>query len=98
MGRKKKSRKRPKQKISLAVIGGAIGGLADPIQSALGGDYQLALRQLAYRYTGYDIQTKQWNLEGLKMGVLPLVVGAAISKGASMLGLNRYFKKLPFKI
>lgn len=96
--RKKKARRRAKKKIPLAVVGGLLAGVADPIQDVINGDVKMAMRRLAFRYTGYDFEAKKWSADGLKMGLLPLAVGIGISKAASWLGLNRYFGKLPIKI
>lgn len=89
--RKRKSR-RQKFTIPLAVVGGLAAGLAGPASHVVQGDWEEGLRQLAANYTGaYPRRngTVDWNMEYLKRGLVPLVLGIAAHKVAGMLGINR---------
>lgn len=87
--KKKRSYRRRKPTIPLSVVAGIVAGSADAIESAMKGDLNDAAQKLVYRYTGYRMSTKKFELEGLKMGLLPLIAGIAGHKIASWLGLNR---------
>jgi len=51
-----------------------------PIQRAIEGDFELALKDIARRYTGYDPDTGLWSIEHLKYGILPLAAGLLVHK------------------
>ena len=100
MGKRKKKRRRSKAKISLAITGGLIAGIAKPAELAISGQYGPALQELVSSYTGYSIANRTWNIENLKKGLVPLVIGALVHKGASWLGINRLLgrQKIPVNV
>ena len=87
----KKKRRSRKMTIPLAPIAGLAAGLAWPIEAAVNGDLHLALRRLGLRYTGFDPETGAFDINALKDGVGPLIVGLLVHKfvGGSPLNLNR---------
>lgn len=90
---KKKKRSRRKFTVPISVVAGLGAGLLKPAQAIMAGDYPGALNWLAYSYAGIGgalTDNPHFAPEGLKFGVLPLVVGALVHKfvGGS-LGVNR---------
>ena len=90
---KKRSRRRAKKAISLAVVGGLVSGLINPLKLAKDGRWEEALAELVNNYTGYRPLAGKWDFSAMKDGLIPLLIGAGISKLATKLGLNREIKK-----
>jgi len=89
---KKKRRGRQKFTIPLAVVGGVAAGIAGPVSHVIKGDWEEGLRQLCANYTGaYPKRdgSVDWNMEYLKRGLVPLILGVVVHKAAGMLGINR---------
>ena len=84
MTRRKKSRKK-NFKVPLATVLGLAAGFVGPVGDApIGwlrkGDYRSCVVRLAKSYTGYDANTGRWEPRLMASGVLPLVIGAMVSK------------------
>ena len=91
---KKKRRRRLSFTIPLAPVAGLAAGLAEPIQYLIKGDTNNAINHLVYNYTGIPNAMQgggNWDPNGLKKGLLPLVIGLLIHKlvGGPPLNLNR---------
>lgn len=99
VARKKRSR-RYSMTIPLAPIAGLAAGLAEPAQKIIGGDLAGGLNLIGCNYTGYDAYSGSFNLDHLKRGLLPLIVGLLVHKfvGGAPLNLNRVLAraKVPF--
>lgn len=94
MARRKKNRGKRKFTIPLAVVAGVGAGFAQPIATAMKGDYPAALGQVVHNYTGFEGVEQgnvKFNPEHLKKGLLPLIVGVLIHKfvGGPPLNVNR---------
>lgn len=50
---------------------------------------QRAIDMISMDYTGYSPFMGNWKISRLKYGLLPLVAGMIIHKGANMIGINR---------
>lgn len=87
----KKKRRKRQFTVPLAPIAGLAAGMHGPIVAAMAGDMDSALNQLSRNYAGYDINTKDFKIERLANGVVPLVIGVMVHKfvGGSPLNLNR---------
>jgi hypothetical protein len=95
---KKKVYKKKQPTFSLAIIAGMI-----PLPIAAVADYQVnkiaglsttgnlqnVAGSTAARMTGYNPMTKTWQPAQLKTGLIPITVGVAVHKIASMTGMNR---------
>jgi hypothetical protein len=46
-------------------------------------------------FAGYDINSGQWNWTWLKGGLIPVAAGVLTSKLMTMLGVNRYMRRVP---
>ena len=94
---RRKSRKRRSLTIPLAPVIGVSAGLfapakghtEGPVAMIMKGNFEDAFWQLTKNYTGLDYKTGNWDLENLKRGLLPLIIGIATHKVASYLGINR---------
>ena len=77
--------------IPMAPIAGLAVGLAPSIASLLAGDYMGAADGLSWRFTGYNLSTGTFDPNGLKQGMLPLIIGGFVHKfiGGAPLNLNR---------
>lgn len=90
MAKKKTTRRRrPKTTIPLAVVGGLSVGLREPVQFLMQGNIEGAAWTISRAYTGYDYKTGKFTLWDLKRGVVPLLLGVLVHKGAGKLGINR---------
>jgi len=95
MAKKKKSRSRSFT-IPLAPTLGLIAGMAEPIQWGIGEGFALDRgwlndrRGLIARYTGYSPWGKDFDINRLKEGLLPLIAGMLVHKfvGGRPLNLN----------
>lgn len=65
--------------------------LIGPAQKAMAGDYMGALDELAWKFTGINRSTGQFDMNALKQGLLPVVGGLLVHKfvGGKPLNLNR---------
>jgi predicted Na+-dependent transporter len=88
---KKTKRGKRKFTIPLAVVGGLAAGLAYPAALAVDGQYEAALKEVTFAYTGYHVDQQKWSVEGLTRGLLPLAIGLAVHKfvGGWPLNANR---------
>ena len=77
--------------IPIAPIAGLAVGLMPSVQSLINGDMMGAADGLAWRYAGYNLSNRTFDVNGLKEGLLPLVVGGLVHKfvGGAPLNLNR---------
>lgn len=70
--------------------------IANPVQQAIEGNYEAAIAETGARFTGYNYQSKVFDLKYAVMNCyLPIVLGALGSKIATKLGVNRAMKKIP---
>lgn len=93
---KKKKRRAKDKRVSALIIAGLGAAFAKPIQNALEEDYEGALAEVGARFTGYNFQSRVFDLKyAVLNGYLPIVLGAIGSKVATKLGINRELKKIP---
>ena len=93
---KKKKRRKKDNRVPILTIAGVGAAVAKPIQLAAEGDIEGGLAELGARFTGYNYQSKQFDLKyALMNGYLPIVLGAIGSKVATKIGVNRAMKKIP---
>ena len=90
---KKKKRSR-KFTLPIAPLAGLAVGMAMPIGELMAGNIPRAIDYLAYNYLGIAGTTTgqiSFNPDGMKNGLLPLVVGGLVHKfvGGAPLNLNR---------
>lgn len=87
---KKRNRGARKFTIPLAPVIGLLAGLGPAIGPAMAGDIDGAVNVLKFNYLGmtYD---NQFDANGLKKGLLPLIVGGLVHKfvGGAPLNINR---------
>ena len=96
MAKKKKKRVKRDTRVPILTLLGLGAAVANPIQQAIGGEYEGALAEAGARFTGYNYQSKVFDLKYAFMnGYLPLILGALGSKAMTKLGVNRAMKKLP---
>jgi len=99
MGRRKRGRRNYSMTIPLAPVIGLVAGLAKPAALAYHGDLEGAAYIALENYTGFDI-AGGFDIERLKRGLLPLVMGLLVHKfvGGPPLNLNRVLgrAKVPF--
>ena len=98
MARRKTRRSRGSFKLPIGVLAGLGVGMAEPIGKALQGRWKEVGDDLSYRYIGYNANSKQFDINGLKQGLLPLIIGALVSRyvgGRSGLNLNQYLRGVP---
>lgn len=73
----------------------------EPVDALMKGDYMQAAATMD-RYIGYNVVTKKFNFDALKVGLWPLVLGILIHKfvGGRPLNLNRVLAStgLPIRI
>lgn len=105
LAKKKEKKKRRKFKIPLAAsIGVGAGflvapsGWKPPAQALIEGDFKAMGHSLVANYLFYDVPSGKFDMSkglGTKLALL----GGGISMAASKIGLNRYFRNVPwFKI
>lgn len=76
--------------IPIAVLGGLFAGLAVPIAQAMNGASEEALKHITNNYTGFNPWSGRWSIDGLKRGLLPLLIGVLVHKFVGTeLGVNR---------
>lgn len=90
----RRRRRRNPRTIAIAPVLGLVGGLQDPIQRAVGGDYMGALHEARNIITGFD-EFGGWNPQWMAKFWGPVLGGVLMHKVANMLGVNRQFAKLP---
>jgi hypothetical protein len=97
MARKTKRRSTRNFKIPVATLVGLGVGMVDPLMKLYHQDVRGAMADLSYRYVGYNLPSKRLDFGGLQQGLLPLVIGALVSKyvGGRPLNLNRYLSGIP---
>lgn len=81
-----------KLNLPIALIAGTAAGLIDPVKAAIQEkDPAKAARIVSYHYLGFNVTTGQFEPEGLKKGLLPLIAGALIHKfvGGAPLNVNK---------
>ena len=91
----KKKKRRRSRTIAILPIIGLAGGLSEPIQVAMRGDFENAANLAVAHYTGYNFINGTYSIEWLKKGWIPLIAGVIGHKAANMLGINRAFADLP---
>ena len=99
MAKKKTSRGTRSLTIPLATVAGLAAGLNNSVGAYVSGTItgSEAMRRLSRDFTGYDPLTRDWRLDRLSSGLLPIVVGVLASMIASKLGINRALaRKIPF--
>lgn len=89
-GRHRSHRRSGGMTIPIAPILGLVAGLAGPAQDLMKGDYNRAAINALYNYTGYNMEAKTFNVQGLINGLTPLVIGLLVHKfvGGKPLGIN----------
>lgn len=75
--------------LPVAVVAGMGAGMIEPVQLAMAGNWVSGLDRFIWNYTGYSYGAKRFDANGLKNGLFPLIIGYAVHKGASMVGINR---------
>ena len=86
----KNRRRRQTFTLPIAPMVGLASGIAWPAQLLLKGDIEGAVTSAKWNYLGIDKQN-QFNIAGLQVGLLPLIIGLLIHKfvGGAPLNLNR---------
>ena len=94
---KKKSKRRKKDKrVPILTMAGLGVALKEPIVFAMNGYYEQALYELGKTFTGYDVNTRQFDpMYALTKGYAPIIVGGLGSKAMTKIGINREIRKLP---
>ena len=90
--RRKKRGGRRKSKIPLAATAGVAAALLPIAQTAMSGNLTAAASQLSSGFTGYDPATGAFNAAALQRGLMPIILGVAVSMLAAKAGLNRYLR------
>lgn len=98
MAKAKAKRRANNFTISLASVAGFV-----PLAKTLYDGYQFGgfstmLNELSASMTGYNPEVKVWRAQTLMKGAVPVVIGLAVHKVASKLGINRMLgrAKVPF--
>lgn len=89
MTKKKGKGSKSKITIPISIVAGLYAGMIVPIDQAMKGNYKGAAEQLVRNYTGIDPLTNVFTLDRLKVGLIPLLVGAIVHIAAGKLGVNR---------
>lgn len=86
----KKKRKKKSFTLPLAPIVGLMAGVGPAIQPLIDGNIEGAVNVLKWNYLGLG-HDGRFSLEGIKNGLVPLIVGMLIHKfvGGAPLNLNR---------
>lgn len=93
---KKRKRRKKDNRVPLLTIAGLAAAVANPIQQAIEGDYEAAIAEAGARFTGYNYQSKVFDLKYAFMNAyLPIILGAVGSKVATKIGVNRALRKVP---
>jgi len=89
---RRKSRRRRKTTIPVALIAGASAGAIEPVSLIVSGQVT-PMRGIEYiiaHYTGYRTWDRRFDLNELKLGLMPLIAGALIHKFVGgTLGVNK---------
>ena len=93
MARKKKFRRSRSFTIPLAPVMGLVSGLAEPVSHMIADpspqSVMYSLNDIGARYTGYNAINKNFSLDALASGLLPLVIGGVVHKVVGgKLGIN----------
>lgn len=99
MAKKKGKRKKSQITMPLAVVAGFVPpGLIIHRESQGGRGVEGAAMAASRIFLGYDSMSATWNFNQLKYGFGPILVGFAVHKIASMVGINRALgaAKIPF--
>lgn len=75
--------------VPIAPIAGLAAGLAGPTQRAINGDFSGAIKEITYNYTGFNVDSGQFDPGGLWRGLAPLLAGYMVHWTASKIGINR---------
>ena len=89
---KRKTRRNRQMTIPLALVAGAAAGAVEPlVKLAQGAPPTDVASWIIAHYTGYKTWDNSWSLDELKIGIVPLLVGAAVHKfiGGAPLNVNR---------
>lgn len=95
MGKNKLKRKKRSFTIPLATVAGVIAAVAEPLQTAMTGNYVAAADQFVQGMTGYSFYQRNWDAGRLMQGAIPIIVGGTVSSVASKLGINRKLSRIP---
>lgn len=95
MGKKKSTRKKRSFTIPLATVAGVIAAVAEPIQTAMTGNYIAAADQFVQGMTGYSFYQRNWKPERLMQGAVPIIMGGVVSTVATKIGVNRKLARIP---
>jgi hypothetical protein len=91
--RGKKTKRRAKTKVSLALAMGFAPVVYDAISSYQIGGVKLAISNMAGSFTGFSAYENQFKPKMLTRGLLPVGVGYLIHKVAGKTGINRAMGK-----
>jgi len=70
-------------------------GVIEPVQRAMQGDFQGAIKELVQTTTGVCTDDGSWHPEWMGKFWYPVLAGAIGHKIANMVGVNRVFARLP---
>lgn len=94
----KKVHRKPKVRVSLAVLAGLAPTAVGAIESTQKWGWKAGVNHITRNMLGYDYQQGFFNAGMMKGGMLPLVLGIAVHKVAGMVGINRQIAKLGLPI
>jgi len=84
-----RSNHRRKFVIPLAVVAGFAPGVGDVISKTASGGLTAGVNALALDFMGYDRATGKMSWSGIRVGLVPALVGIMVHSFASKLGVNR---------
>ncbi len=98
MARRGKHHRKQGMTIPLAVVGGFAPLTIATVNGFRAGGMQYGADRLVWGLTGYSPTAGRWDVNGLRVGALPIGVGFLIHSLASRLGINRALSRarIPF--
>lgn len=98
MAKKKKSRRSNSFTLNIAAAAGFIPLAKTAWDGYQFGGFPTMLNEVSAAVTGYNPEQRVWRAQTLMKGTVPILIGLAVHKLASRLGVNRMLgrAKVPF--